>query len=59
MQTLLTAQCIECKEPITLPSGVLAGEIVVCAYCSVEHEVLSLDPLILALAPEVEEDWGE
>jgi alpha-aminoadipate carrier protein LysW len=33
--------------------------IVVCPDCTAELEVLALDPLELALAPEVEEDWGE
>ena len=35
------------------------GESVVCADCGVELEVMSVDPITLDLAPEVEEDWGE
>jgi len=35
------------------------GEIVVCPDCGVELEVLSVEPITLGLAPEVEEDWGE
>jgi alpha-aminoadipate carrier protein LysW len=35
------------------------GEIVVCPDCGVELEVLSVAPVSLGLAPEVEEDWGE
>jgi alpha-aminoadipate/glutamate carrier protein LysW len=35
------------------------SEIVECSECSVELEVLAAEPLTLALAPEVEEDWGE
>jgi alpha-aminoadipate carrier protein LysW len=30
-----------------------------CPECTVALEVVGLDPLVLALAPEVEEDWGE
>jgi alpha-aminoadipate carrier protein LysW len=35
------------------------GEIVECAECGAELEVLSTDPMRLELAPEAEEDWGE
>jgi alpha-aminoadipate carrier protein LysW len=35
------------------------GEIVVCPDCGVELEVRSVAPVIVELAPEVEEDWGE
>ncbi len=59
MQTVLTSQCLECRSAISMPSVVMVGEIVVCNTCAVEHEVLALDPLTLALAPEIEEDWGE
>ncbi|MBE9507737.1 MAG: lysine biosynthesis protein LysW, partial [Chloroflexi bacterium] len=27
--------------------------------CGIELEVMSLEPITLELAPEVEEDWGE
>jgi len=32
---------------------------VICPDCGVELEVMGLDPLVLDLAPEEEEDWGE
>ncbi|WUO34738.1 lysine biosynthesis protein LysW [Streptomyces sp. NBC_00286] len=35
------------------------NEIVECADCASELEILSIDPVLLALAPDVEEDWGE
>ena len=35
------------------------GEIVVCPDCGTEFEVISLDPVEIEEAPEVEEDWGE
>ena len=38
---------------------IMVGEIITCPDCSAELEVLKLDPVELALAPEEEEDWGE
>lgn len=35
------------------------GEIVVCPECGVELEVLSVGPVVVGLAPEEGEDWGE
>jgi alpha-aminoadipate carrier protein LysW len=52
------ALCPECEGALTLEDP-LVGEIVPCAYCGAELEVLALDPLRLDLAPEEEEDWGE
>ena len=51
--------CPECGAEIALEEGTLQNEIVPCADCGAELEVTKLDPLTLALAPEVEEDWGE
>ena len=53
------AECPECAAELALDSDVEEGEIVVCPDCGVELEVISLTPLTLELAPEVEEDWGE
>ena len=53
------AECVECAAEVELAADVEEGEIVVCPDCGVELEVLSLDPVTLELAPEVEEDWGE
>jgi alpha-aminoadipate carrier protein LysW len=55
----MTASCPECAAEISLPEGTLESEIIVCPDCGAELEVVSLDPPTLALAPEVEEDWGE
>jgi alpha-aminoadipate carrier protein LysW len=41
------------------PSRPRLSEIVQCPECSSELEVVSLAPPALALAPEIEEDWGE
>lgn len=51
--------CPECGGGVHLQPGTLLGEIVSCGECLAELEVLGLDPPALALAPEVEEDWGE
>lgn len=53
------AQCPECAAALELATGTEVGEILVCADCGVELEVMGLDPILLNLAPEVEEDWGE
>ena len=51
--------CPECDAQLTLPTDVIEGEIVPCQDCGAELEVISVAPLELALAPMVEEDWGE
>lgn len=52
-------ECPECAGELNLTPDVEEAEIVACPDCGVELEVVSLDPLTLELAPEVEEDWGE
>jgi alpha-aminoadipate carrier protein LysW len=51
--------CSECDGPVTVDDGVHAGEIVECGDCRSELEVVSVNPVSLSLAPEVEADWGE
>jgi alpha-aminoadipate carrier protein LysW len=53
------AECLECGAELELAPDVEEGEIIVCPDCGVELEVLTVDPVTLDLAPEVEEDWGE
>jgi alpha-aminoadipate carrier protein LysW len=53
------AECPECAADVNLPEDVIEGEIVQCAECGIELEVIGLDPPALDLAPEEEEDWGE
>ena len=55
----MVAICPECGAEITLDDDVEPGEIITCPECGAELEVISTDPLELALAPEEEEDWGE
>jgi alpha-aminoadipate carrier protein LysW len=52
------ASCPECAAEFSL-EDVLVAEIITCPDCGVELEVIGLDPLVLELAPEEEEDWGE
>lgn len=52
-------QCPECAAELDLAPDTVVAEIVVCPDCGVELEVLSIDPIAVGLAPEVEEDWGE
>ncbi len=51
--------CTECSAPLSPPTDAVEGEIVPCPECGTELEIVGLDPVALALAPEVEEDWGE
>ena len=53
------ALCPECQGSLELPDDTRASEIVDCPACSSELEVVAVSPLLVALAPEVEEDWGE
>jgi alpha-aminoadipate carrier protein LysW len=52
-------QCFECAADLDLAPDVEEGEIVVCPDCGAEWEIVSLDPIVIEQAPEVEEDWGE
>lgn len=54
----VTANCPECDAEISMNKP-MKGEIVVCPDCGTELEVVGVDPLQLAVAPEEEEDWGE
>jgi alpha-aminoadipate/glutamate carrier protein LysW len=59
MSTVLTAQCPECEAEVKVKPDVEKGEIVSCAECGVDLEVVEPQPLQLRLAPKEEEDWGE
>lgn len=56
--TAVSAACTECDARIAALVA-LPGEILDCPDCGAELEVRSVSPLVLALAPQVEEDWGE
>lgn len=51
--------CPECGSGLTIAADTVTGEILQCPDCGVELEVMQIEPLELALAPEEEEDWGE
>lgn len=61
MSTTITEapSCPDCDARIEVASDVHPSEIVECPECMAELEVLSIEPLTLVVAPEVEEDWGE
>jgi alpha-aminoadipate carrier protein LysW len=52
------ASCPTCAQPLE-GEGHVEGEVLTCPGCDAELEVVGLNPLRLAEAPEVEEDWGE
>jgi len=54
----MTAECPECGAAVSI-QGALKGEILTCAECGAELELVDLNPPVLALAPQEEEDWGE
>jgi alpha-aminoadipate carrier protein LysW len=51
--------CPGCEDEVQISHSVRLNEIVECAGCRSELEIVALNPPVLALAPEVEEDWGE
>jgi alpha-aminoadipate/glutamate carrier protein LysW len=55
----LTATCPNCAGELELEGSPDVHEVVACPDCRAELEVIDVEPVRLALAPEVEEDWGE
>ena len=51
--------CPECEAEVEIATDVVKGEVIECGDCGAELEVTATEPLTIALAPEVEEDWGE
>ncbi|MFD0587433.1 lysine biosynthesis protein LysW [Paenibacillus sp. GCM10027627] len=52
--------CLVCRTEIEVEERVTTGEIVECDSCGQEHEVQVESNLVsIALAPEIEETWGE
>jgi alpha-aminoadipate carrier protein LysW len=54
-----TGTCPECAASVEIPAGAMQNELLPCPECGTELEIVSLNPLVLERAPEVEEDWGE
>lgn len=57
--TVETTDCPECEANLPLATAPEIHEIIECVDCFVELEVTGVAPLELAVAPDVEEDWGE
>ncbi len=55
----MATTCPECERSLALDSTVRLSEIVACPDCGSELEIVSMSPVLVILAPEPEEDWGE
>ncbi len=55
----VTPLCPVCDAEVVIPADAMENELLTCAECGSELEIMCLAPLALELAPEVEEDWGE
>ncbi len=56
---MIQTVCPECQADVELEDDAVIGEITPCVECGLELEVTGIDPLTVAPAPEIEEDWGE
>jgi alpha-aminoadipate carrier protein LysW len=64
---MVTVSCIDCEQPIKLGAPLVAGQVITCAHCGAELEVISLQPLeldwaYLELGEDEEDgdwDWDE
>jgi len=59
LETTLVSSCPECAAEVAFEAPPMESEIVLCNDCGVDLEVRGLSPMVLEVAPEVEEDWGE
>jgi alpha-aminoadipate carrier protein LysW len=57
--TIIASTCPDCAEIVPITLGLRVTSIVICPSCQEELEIISLDPVEFALAPEIEEDFGE
>lgn len=55
----MTVNCVVCEGLVNMPKDVMEGELLVCPDCGTELELVSMDPVMVEEAPEVQEDWGE
>ncbi len=53
------AECPICGAEVALDSNTVKGELIECADCGIELEVISVKPFKVDEAPMEEEDWGE
>lgn len=63
MRDMLVVQeallCPVCGATLEIPADAMPNELIVCGDCGSELEIVSLQPLMVELAPPCEEDWGE
>lgn len=59
MITANSTTCPICEANVSIPADAMQNELISCADCGSELEIISLSPLTLDVAPDVEEDWGE
>jgi alpha-aminoadipate carrier protein LysW len=52
-------ECPVCAAEVVFPDDAVEGELISCPECGTELEITSVDPPVLAEAPQEEEDWGE
>ncbi len=55
----MLSTCPDCQHEVDVRPSARLSEIVDCPHCSLELELVTTDPPMLAIAPEPEEDWGE
>lgn len=55
----MKVSCVVCEGSVVLPDDAMIGELLICDDCGTELELVSLDPLKVEEAPEIQEDWGE
>ncbi|MDH3387921.1 MAG: lysine biosynthesis protein LysW [Gammaproteobacteria bacterium] len=52
-------ECPICAARVDVAGDAIAGELLVCADCGAELELIATAPVELAEAPTAEEDWGQ
>ena len=52
-------ECSVCGAALSLGSDPMVNELIECADCGTEFEVIDVDPITIEIAPQVQEDWGE
>jgi alpha-aminoadipate carrier protein LysW len=58
-QQIQPAPCPVCDAGVALGADTICDELIECDDCGVELVVLSTQPMVLAEAPQTEEDWGQ
>ena len=55
----MDVKCCVCEADVKFAEEVMLGELIACPDCGIELEVVSISPIEVQEAPEVQEDWGE